>query len=94
MLLLLRLDFRRGKGSNDDADVEDGARLTYLFVAALLKISSTPTLPFARRSKEGKGRRAEGMSVHQQDPVGAGQSQCDLCRVGKKPWNSLSKGTS
>lgn len=70
MLLLLPLNLRRGKGGNDDANAEDGARLTYLFVAALLKIFSTPTLPFAKRSKEGKGRRAEGMPVHQQDPLG------------------------
>lgn len=96
VLLLLPLNLRRGKGSNADANAEDGARLTYLFVAALLKISSTPSLPFARRSKEGRaGEQRDCLStsrIHWENR--AGQSQCGLCRDGKQPWNSLYKGSS
>lgn len=78
VLLLLPLDLRRGKGSNADANAEDGARLTYLFVAALLKISSTPPLPFARRARK-EGLESRGIAC---PPAGStGRTEQGRARV-------------
>lgn len=53
VLLLLPLTLRRGKGSNADANAEAGARLTFLFVAAL------PLHPFLLPEGEKEVRAGE-----------------------------------
>lgn len=52
MLVLLSSPLRGGKGRNADANAENVAIMTSLFVAALLMISSSPSVPFAGGREE------------------------------------------
>lgn len=64
MLVLLSFTLRGGKRRNADANAENVARMTSLFVAALLIIFSSPSLPFAGGREEVRiGWRGDCMSI-------------------------------